>query len=622
MATRFTYEDFERELANRGMGGQFSAADMSLAKSNPDAGMSLLNYKSDYANATTDEARALANEGAESIRSAYGNYTGGIDGSGFYLDQPSPGSFAFAEVPKYNNKYADSINKSYDKLSSFKDFSYDLPAPTYTDSYKDQREDIISQLQNPGEFAYDYETDPVYGAYAKQYRREGERASQNALAQAAAASGGMPSSYAVTAAQQAGNYYGAGLADKIPQLYSQAYDRWLNEFTQKQNALAALQGESQNEYDKYLNDLNQYNADRSFAYGQYQDEYNRLVDAINQGSKLEQLDYTKYLDELDQYNSDRNFAYNQLLDEISNQQALDQRAYERAWDAASVGDYSQLADRGINTERQQLLDALDMEAQRLGLAGEYAQYGDYSRLADAGVDISQLLYEQELARQNAALEQQYTTEQINDMIWNRDRVTQNDAYNREQDAYNRQLTENQLRYNREQDAYNRQLTEDQLRYNREQDALARQLELAQTAYDAGDASLLEAMGITPQTQTESDAITAAQILASIANLSGGKATASDYDVLLRSGYLTENGAPTDALTSYGMTDNDADALARKAETQMLSEDEWNRLKAYGYTSPITNFDSYADYAKEMSAIEWEEGLGKTAIRGLERALNR
>ena len=74
MAQRFTYDEFQRELTNSGLGSEFSSADLKLAQQNPDAGMSILKYKRDYHNATTPEQRALANLGAEGIRSSYGNY--------------------------------------------------------------------------------------------------------------------------------------------------------------------------------------------------------------------------------------------------------------------------------------------------------------------------------------------------------------------------------------------------------------------------------------------------------------------------------------------------------------------------------------------------------------------
>lgn len=199
MAT-YKYDDFLKAATDAGFGEQsFSSADWNLAKSNPDAGMSILNAKRDWVAAKTDADRAKANQRAEQIRSAYGNYTGGTDGGNYYLEKPSPIQYS-------------------------------------------------PQDEKPS-FSYDVESDPVYSAYKKQYLREGDRAMKNALGAASAATGGIPSSYAVTAASQAGDYYASQLSDKVPELYQQAYNR-------------------------YLNDLSQWNADRSFGYGQYMDEIN------------------------------------------------------------------------------------------------------------------------------------------------------------------------------------------------------------------------------------------------------------------------------------------------------------------------------------------------------------
>lgn len=101
MANRYTYDDFQKAMQSSGLGGQFSDADLKLAQQNPDAGMSILKYKQDYKNAATDEARALANLGAEGIRSSYGGYTGGQRGANFYLDPLSPNDFQSSAAPTY-----------------------------------------------------------------------------------------------------------------------------------------------------------------------------------------------------------------------------------------------------------------------------------------------------------------------------------------------------------------------------------------------------------------------------------------------------------------------------------------------------------------------------------------
>ena len=61
MASRYTYDQFQQAAQNSGLLGQFSQSDLLLAQRNPDAGMSILTEKQNFANATTDEERAQAN---------------------------------------------------------------------------------------------------------------------------------------------------------------------------------------------------------------------------------------------------------------------------------------------------------------------------------------------------------------------------------------------------------------------------------------------------------------------------------------------------------------------------------------------------------------------------------
>ena len=357
MARKYTYEEFESAANDAGLLGEFSAADLKLAQENPDAGMSILNYKKDYHAATTDEQRAQANQGAEQIRSGYGEYTGGKDGSKFYSTPLSPNSFNADEAPTYTSQYGDTISDLLNQQLNYGSYSYSGTKPTYTNRYDTQIQNLLGKIENREEFSYDPETDPLYSQYRKQYTREGQRATANALAEAAAASGGIPSSYASTAAGQAGNYYAAQMTDKIPELWQLAYQKYMNDQNLLYSDLSAFQGAEQSDYDKYLNELTQYNTDRNFDYGVWSDAYNRIANNLNTVSGLEQQDYNKYLTELAQYNTDRSFNYNQLLDEIDSQtrernERLDQEnlAYERAVLAAQYGDYSQLNALGINTD--------------------------------------------------------------------------------------------------------------------------------------------------------------------------------------------------------------------------------------------------------------------------------
>lgn len=157
-----------------------------------------------------------AHDYVEGIRGGYG-YSGGTDGSGY---NPT-GGFSYQNAPDY-------VRRSQDYLDN-----------------------ALAMLQNRGPFEYDYASDPAWKAYKKEYTREGRRATEDTLGQYAAMTGGMPSTAAMTAASQAGDYYNARMTDKIPELYQLAYDMYLNEgnqLMQQANMYAGLYGDAYNRW--------------------------------------------------------------------------------------------------------------------------------------------------------------------------------------------------------------------------------------------------------------------------------------------------------------------------------------------------------------------------------------
>lgn len=273
----YSYEDFEK--AAGGMLGQFSRYDLDLARQYPEFGMSMLSLKKDYQGATTDEQRLLANEAANRLRSSYGNYTGGSDGSRYIS----------------NGMYENRIDDVLNRLGSFGSFSYG-DAPKYENRYARQQQMLLDSILNRPDFSWSKETDPNWGSYKKQYLREGERATANALAQASAASGGRPSSYAVNAATQAGDYYATKLSDKIPELYQQAYDRYRDEYARKLQDLNAVNQQEQMDYAKYQDQLGQFNTDRQFAYNQHLGDYNMLQNYLDNLRGQSETDYSRGMD--------------------------------------------------------------------------------------------------------------------------------------------------------------------------------------------------------------------------------------------------------------------------------------------------------------------------------------
>lgn len=189
---------------------------------------------------------------------------------------------------------ADVITKD-DIIGWIDDYTQGNQQPTYNNPYDPQMQAMLNEILNRDNFSYDAMNDPLYQQYAAMYQREGDRAMQETLAEAAAGAGGM-NSYAITAAQQANNYYNSQLNDKIPELYQLAYDMYLNDIDSKVRDLGLLQNMDATQYARYQDTMNNWYNDRNFAYGAYQD-------AINQSNWQTQFDYDSMID-------NRDFNYN------------------------------------------------------------------------------------------------------------------------------------------------------------------------------------------------------------------------------------------------------------------------------------------------------------------------
>lgn len=279
------------------------------------------------ANAAGDQAGMdAAHAGAEALRAKY-NYSGGADGSEYN--------------PWGDNRWhSNTASNNNSRVESMEPFTYES-APEYVNRYQTQIDDLMNEILNRPEFSYDPETDPRYAAFRKEYQREGQRATADTMGQYAAMTGGMPSTAATVAAQQAGDYYSAQMADRIPELYQLAYSMYQDEGDNMRLNMDMLTALEQGDYNKYLNLLSQYNTDRNFAYGVYSDDWNRNY----------QLDRDDISDS--RYDMEWNYGVNR--DQISDQRYEDEtawnreqytdeteyaRALERAQTLAQAGDFS------------------------------------------------------------------------------------------------------------------------------------------------------------------------------------------------------------------------------------------------------------------------------------------
>jgi len=189
------------------------------------------------------------------------NYDKNTDYAALMKQAADQGEYDLAAL--YEQKRNAKIQGEGLNYSATSQYANYLPAKQTTSFSPDMTayNDAYNNLLNFKDFSYDYSTDPLYSQYRKQYTREGQRAGADALASGAAATGGMVSSYAQTAANQAQNYYAAQLTDKIPELYQLAYNKYMQDFTMAQNQLTAAANDYNRQYTEYQDQIAQQNTD-------------------------------------------------------------------------------------------------------------------------------------------------------------------------------------------------------------------------------------------------------------------------------------------------------------------------------------------------------------------------
>lgn len=225
----------------------------------------LQRYKDQFAEATAAGNKELANqmhEAANALREKYGYTSAYSDGTGYL-------GLETEENPVV----------------------WGTSSPNYTPEYDGMMDSVLENIVNRDPFTYNYLEDPLFQQYFNMYDREGNRAMLDTYGTAANRTGGYASSYAISAANQANNYYMAQLADKIPELQQLAYEMYLNEGEDNYNQLGAIQGMDAIKYNRFEDDLSQWNTDRSFNYGAWRDQLN---DAIYQ----DETDYDRWLDQI------------------------------------------------------------------------------------------------------------------------------------------------------------------------------------------------------------------------------------------------------------------------------------------------------------------------------------
>lgn len=246
-------------------------------------------------------------------------------------DMPAPASPSVdVNLPQWGG--FDAAMPTYNGTSS--------PMPTFTSQYASQIDALLNQILNREEFSYDVENDPLYQQYKKQYNREGTRAMNDTMAAAGINAGGM-NSYAMTAAQQANDYYLTKLTDKIPELYQLAYSMWLDDLNNQRADLSMLQTADDTAYGRYRDEVGDWKDNRDFEYGMYRDQvgdwkddrdfsYGQYRDEVGDYKWNTEFQYGVSRDQLEDQRYDQEWQYGLDRDAVSDQRYENETAYERA----------------------------------------------------------------------------------------------------------------------------------------------------------------------------------------------------------------------------------------------------------------------------------------------------
>ena len=126
---------------------------------------------------------------------------------------------------------------------------------TYQNPYQKELDRMVNDYTKSS-FSYNQDTDPAAQAYRENYIRNGQLAMQDTMAQAAARTGGLASSYATQTGQQAYNSYMSDLNAQLAGLRQQAYENYLSDQALQQNRINTVASLGQQAESSYYNRVN------------------------------------------------------------------------------------------------------------------------------------------------------------------------------------------------------------------------------------------------------------------------------------------------------------------------------------------------------------------------------
>ena len=152
--------------------------------------------------------------------------------------------------------------------------------PGYSGSYDREIKSIYDKIVNRQGFKYEYSSDPVYGAYRDNYAKQGRLAMEHSMSAAADLTGGYGSSYAQSVGQEQYGAYLEKLNQIMPELYSAAYQRYMDEGDRLEARLGAASSLADMEYQRYADEQDWQKVDEKLEYQKQADAYENMYELI------------------------------------------------------------------------------------------------------------------------------------------------------------------------------------------------------------------------------------------------------------------------------------------------------------------------------------------------------
>ena len=339
MADNFKHKNTDLTLIN-------DSGDLDLIRQYTEA------YNKAYAEGDKAGQQA-AHDAAEKIRAKY-DYSGGVDGSE-YIKLGTGASPAKADT-----SWLDKLGES--------SYNYDQSG---------QISAKLDALLNRTPFSYDAASDPLYQQYRKQYTREADRSAEDVLGKTAVMTGGMPSTAAVAASQQASDYQMSQMTDKIPELQQLAYSMYQDKLSGDRADLNTLIGLEDNNYNRWL-------TDRNYLYQLARDQVGdqQTADALAYQKQQDKMnyDYQKERDAIEDARYDAEWQYK--LQQAA-AQAASSGGIRRSGNVTvppSEADYEGLFEAAYQSGYPKSYIANNYK--KFGLTSSSGAYGDYENWLD------------------------------------------------------------------------------------------------------------------------------------------------------------------------------------------------------------------------------------------------